>query len=104
MPQEQGVKIEEETRRQIAHFLPDAIAKTLQSYKDFYDSDAGFESAKEFSAHHSACKAAIAHVELLIKLAKWADLPDETGHREEDAELALLLANAEAELKKIQKD
>lgn len=62
------------------------------------------DTVAEVIASNYFDKAAIAHVELLIKLAKWADLPDETGHREEDVELALLLANAEAELKKIQKD
>ena len=91
--------IEQDTRAQIAGFLPDAIATALQSYKNFYIGEAVFETAKEFSAHHAACKAAIAHIELLIKLAKWADIPQEG--RDEDAKLTLLLASAQAELKKI---
>ena len=68
--------IEDETRQSIATFLPDAIGQALKSYYRFSQQSASFE-AKEFSAHHSACKVAIAHIELLIKLARWADLPDQ---------------------------
>ena len=89
------------TRAQIAAFLPDAISTALTSYKNFYDSEAVFETAKDFSAHHAACKAAIAHIELLIKLARWADLPDGTQDADKDAQLALLLASAQSELEKI---
>jgi hypothetical protein len=74
-------KIEGDTRARIAAFLPDAIAKALTSYQLFLEEGA-HNDAKEFKAHHDACKVAIAHLELLIKLAQWADLPDPTaeGH------------------------
>lgn len=94
-------QIEEQTRQQIAAFLPDAISIALKSYRNFYDVEEVFETAKDFAAHHSACKAAIAHIELLIKLAKWADLPNNNNTSTADQELALLLASAEAELQKI---
>lgn len=68
-------KIEHAGREQIALFLPDAIAKALTSYHRFADNSIP-DDAKGFSAHHGACKVAIAHVELLLKLARWADLPD----------------------------
>lgn len=91
-------KIEEKGRIQIAAFLPDAIARALTSYHRFSKQDAPSE-AKEFSAHHSACKVAIAHIELLIKLAKWADLPDakaEDGNRQ--IILAAMMQEAQEEL------
>lgn len=91
-------KAEKEMRRRIAAFLPDAIVTAISSYRDFYGAEQAFETAKDFSAHHSACKAAIAHIELLIKLAKWADLPDQNGHKEDDARLAQLLMDAQKEL------
>jgi hypothetical protein len=94
-------QIEQDTRAQIADFLPDAIATALKSYKNFYDSEVVFETAKDFSAHHAACKAAIAHIELLIKLARWADLPDGMQEADKDMQLALLLASAQTELEKI---
>jgi hypothetical protein len=69
------LKIEAGTRRQIAAFLPDAIALALNSYHRFSQNPPE-EGQKEFAAHHTACKVAISHIDLLIKLAKWADLPD----------------------------
>ncbi len=68
-------QIEMLTRRQIAEFLPTAIETALTSYQLFSESDS-LDNAKDFKAHHDACKIAIAHIELLIKLAQWADLPD----------------------------
>ena len=62
--------IEEGMRQRVAEFLPDAIGNTLESYKDFLERDEQSEQPKEFSAHHSACKVAIAHLELLLKLAQ----------------------------------
>lgn len=69
-------KIENETRARIAAFLPDALAVAIASYQKFAEQPAPDE-AKEFTAHHNACKVAIAHIDLLIKFAKWADLPCE---------------------------
>lgn len=100
---ETSAKPTEEMRDKLSHFLPDALKTALKSYRNFYGQTGGFEDAKEFSAHHTACKAAIAHIELLIKLAKWAELPDPSkaqAEREEkeQAELMLMLADAQAEL------
>lgn len=74
--------IEDETRTQIAKFLPDAIARALKSYEAFAALDQPGTESKEFAAHHSAAKAAIAHIHLLIKLAQWAELPDPLLHEE----------------------
>lgn len=70
------VKIEEATRKQVAVFVPEAIRKAIDSYHGFMDSKIETE-AKKFAEHHGAGKVALAHIELLIKLAKWADV--ETG-------------------------
>ncbi len=91
----QGGSLEENSRAKIAHCLPDAIDCALQSYRRFYGQESSEgASAKDFSAHHSACKTAIAHIELLLKLAAWAQLP----RKDEDAGLALLMADAQLEL------
>ena len=81
--------IEDRTRRRISAFLPDALAKALTSYHLFADREFSVEKPKEFSDHHSACKVAIAHIELLIKLAKWAELPDA---RAKDGNQQIILA------------
>lgn len=65
-------------RAKIACHLPKAFDAAICSYQSFYDT-ALYDDAKSFSAHHSACKAAIAHLQLLIKLADWveADTPED---------------------------
>jgi hypothetical protein len=92
--------IEGQTRAQIAQTLPHAIERAIASYHQFYDQPTPDE-AKEFSAHHSACKAAIAHIELLLKLARWADLPDT---HEDQSDLKVMLEQAQDELNGTQKD
>ena len=92
--------IAEETRQQIATFLPEAIEKTLISYQDFMEQSNvdGEVKAKIFSDHHSACKAAISHLELLLKLARWADVPQ--GGSNESQRLEHMLLEAQERIKK----
>lgn len=98
--------IEEKTRQQIARFLPDALAKALSSYHSFMDKNQPSENdAKEFSQHHTACKAAIAHIELLIKLAQWAHLPDARAEdHNHQIVLAAMLQEAQTELSEARLD
>ena len=91
--------IEAQTRARIAATLPHAIERAIASYHQFYDQPTPSE-AKDFSSHHTACKAAIAHIELLLKLARWADLPDENKG---DTDLAAILAKAREELNGLKK-
>lgn len=62
-------ELDEETRQEVAAFLPVVIRKTLQSYEEFIELSKS-ENSKDFSNYHSACKAAISHLEMLIKLAQ----------------------------------
>lgn len=106
----------EETRKQIARFLPDALAKALGSYHEFMDVDIpkgkpkddeeeGQTSASAFERHHKACKAAIAHIELLIKLAEWAQLPDAAApDHNQQIVISALLQEANSEIKQTKKD
>ena len=90
----QAPSLEDHTRLKIAKYLPGAIDCALQSYRGFYNQKISTDS-KEFLAHHNACKAAIAHIELLLKLAIWAQLPRKET---EDQTLASLMAEAQIEL------
>ena len=86
--------IENQSRVQIAEFLPDAIAKALTSYRVYMETN-----DDAFKVKHTACKTAIAHIELLLKLARWADLPDgDALNRNDQMVLAAVLAEAEGEL------
>lgn len=48
--------------------IPAAMAAALKSYQDFLDRNSD-EAAGDFKDRHTACKAALAHIELLVKLA-----------------------------------
>lgn len=81
--------IDEETRQKIKGFLPSAITNTLESYEGFMHFE-GEGSSKDFASHHSACKIAIAHLELLLKLARWADVTElEKGKNDPFKEILL---------------
>jgi hypothetical protein len=63
------IKLEEATRNQLAEFLPQAIRKAFCSYHSFMQGDPDDEKIKIFKEHHNAGKVALAHIELLLKLA-----------------------------------
>lgn len=92
--------IEDRSRQQIAAFLPDAIARALTSYHVFTIQDVPTTEAKKFSEHHGACRVAVAHIELLLKLARWADLPDlGADNKNDQMMLAAMMREAEEELR-----
>lgn len=85
--------IESGMRERIAEFLPRAVEAALASYQDFSEKE-DVDDAKDFKAHHDACKVAIAHIELLIKLARWADLPDPQVEGEDNRKIMISLVDA----------
>lgn len=50
-----------------ASVFADAVAFNLRTYQDFM-AQVTADNAKDFTAHHTACKAALAHIEALLKL------------------------------------
>lgn len=90
-------QIKEKTRLYLQVFLPEALSRALESYHRFSKREAPQDDAKEFSAHHTACKVAIAHIELLLKLAKWAELPGKDT--EKNKTLVKALSDAEKDLR-----
>lgn len=93
-------KFEEGMRQDIAAFLPTAIQNALNSYIEFSKTPEQSE-AKQFKDHHDACKVCIAHIKLLIELAKWADIPPpELMDEIEQQKLAEIINCANAELER----
>lgn len=90
-------------RREIIKLLPDLLKKALESYSSFMTKQLSDEKttddSKNFKSHHDACKAALAHIQLLIKLANWA----EPGHANTDhpdhSVLATMVSKAESEIR-----
>ena len=85
--------LNQESRAHIAVFLPKALSKALSSYHEFMEQDIP-DDAKGFSAYHSAAKVAIAHVELLMKMAKWT----ETSENKKDDNFTEMISRAEQEV------
>jgi len=78
-------QIEGDMRLRVAEFLPDALNAALLSYQTFSETqatDPKDPKASEFKAHHDACKVALAHIQLLLKLAEMADVPDPDAEHE----------------------
>ena len=91
-------EIHEKLRAQIEEFLPNAIKRALDSYFQFSIEDVEEKESKKFAAHHAAAKAAMAHIELLLKLAKMAEIPEEALGQGGTAELEKALKKAHIEI------
>lgn len=89
---------EDEMKQAIAGFVPTAIKRAFASYVEYSEAPQEINGHKDFAGHHSACKVAISHIELLLKLAKWAEVPEVTkgaGINNEDLEKLIIKANME---------
>lgn len=64
---------EEYARSEITAILKETTEKAVASYYCYARKDLKEENAKEVTEYHKSCKVAAAHLDLLIKLARWAD-------------------------------
>jgi hypothetical protein len=79
-------------RAQISAQLETAATRVIESYQTFMNDEPDAGDARAFAAHHAACKAALAHLDLLMRLAKAAGV--DTDAAEGGEEQARLLAEA----------
>ncbi|MGE5515316.1 MAG: hypothetical protein ACM31D_05790 [Bacteroidota bacterium] len=86
----------EAVRRQIQTSLPERVRAALSGYERFTAEEPPAD-AKGFAAWHAAAKAALAHVEVLVKLMRWAEGRAETEGAAEDG-LDTLLCQARTAL------
>jgi adenosylmethionine-8-amino-7-oxononanoate aminotransferase len=82
-------------RGQISAQLETAASRVIESYHSFMNDEPEAGDARAFAAHHAACKAALAHLDLLLKLARLAGVEADAAGDEEQMSL---LAKARAEL------
>ncbi|HLO77117.1 MAG TPA: hypothetical protein VK196_11745 [Magnetospirillum sp.] len=75
-----GQPAADDLRRLVHGALPERIRFALAAYQRF-TADEPPSDAKGFAAWHAAAKAALAHMEVLVKLLRWAE-----GGSEADAE------------------
>lgn len=89
-------------RRGLQASLPERIRVALAGYERFTAEDPPAD-AKGFGAWHGAAKAALAHVEALVKLARWAEGKDDAGTDGDDG-LGRMLAEARHALGRLDQD
>lgn len=82
--------------------LPERIRVVLEGYHRFTAEEPPADS-KGFGAWHAAAKAALAHVEVLVKLVRWAEAPATATESAEDG-LEDLLGQARRALGHLQDD
>ena len=80
----------QQTCQKIMIYLPEALAQTLNHYKTLQNIDMAAD-AKSFAAYQAACKAALQHMEYLLRLSSrmgGAAMPAESTltHLLEDAQ------------------
>lgn len=88
-------KIEEATRQKVAKLIPIIADKAIRSYQDMVNTGGqNFMLNNNQKAYYEACKAAVSHLQLLLKLAEWAEVPLEKSDLIGD-EIKLLLENSQ---------
>ncbi len=88
----------EEFRHGLSQRFPDLLDRVMEGYLSFSGDNQKEEDAKEFSTHHGACKAALAHLDLLIKLAAWAEKGGEDGSLPQGENIEKLIDEAHTAL------
>lgn len=97
----------DEVRKKIVGALPDVLAKALTDYQQFLDKTKKetAETPQEFKARHDACKAALGHIALIVKLAQQVMAGDDgAGDPNQKIVLEALLADARQELENYEKN
>lgn len=87
-------------RRDLVDRLPRLLDKALSTYA-YFASAPPPEGAKDFTAFQASCRAALAHIHLLIKLAQWAQsvaADNDPSGADEDERIHRLIEEAEVAL------
>ena len=80
----------ETSRNAIARLIPDAMERAVASYRGFVAREIPLE-AKDFKDHHLAGRTALAHLEALLRLARWTAVP--AGETDDDLDALLTEAS-----------
>jgi hypothetical protein len=87
-------------RAELLRDLPGDIKRVRNAYRRAAQQAALLRDAKDFNTHQAACKAALGHLDGLIKLLRWAS--EGAGDANEDgpekADVDQLIAEARREL------
>jgi len=87
----------EDFRRDLSGWLPERLELAAASYRRFTTVDAP-EDTKAFAAHQAACRASLAHIDLLMRLAHWVQSNSDRLNATNEDDLDRLLVEAEIAL------
>lgn len=87
---------DKEIKERVAKFLPRALEIAIAAHK--FSSVQKDKDAGTMKKHHEASKAAAAHIELLMKLARKVDVENGDIEKESGENLSELLERAKQEL------
>ena len=91
-------------RQRLKDALPERIGKAMTDYDAFHLGDPPAD-AKGFAAHHAACRAALAHIDMLTKLLVWANGDEEAPDPSDStAGVGDLIAQARAAIGEVDDD
>ena len=90
-------------RDELLRDLPGDIKRVRNAYRRAAQQAALLRDAKDFIAHQTACKAGLGHLEILIKLLRWASGDDRRAENGkvstgEDVDVEKLIKEARAAL------
>lgn len=92
MPTNENLAPADASREKVSHALPHALLQALDNYRLLAFSEAP-EDAKAFQQHQAACKAALQHLDALLKLMAG---PAGDGKAMSSGDTQKLIARAEA--------
>jgi len=84
--------------RHFADWLPERLETAAADYRRF-TAVAPPEDTKAFAAHQSACRGSLAHLHLLMRLARWTENACDPSRVANDDDLDRLFDEAQAALK-----
>jgi hypothetical protein len=88
----------EEFYRDLSGWLPERIKMAAANYRRFTAADPS-EDTKAFAAHEAACRASLAHIHLLIRLARWSESAGDPSKLDGARNLDQLFDEAEMAIK-----
>jgi hypothetical protein len=85
-------------RRDLSGWLPERLGIAAANYRQFTAVDPP-DDTKAFAAHQAACRASLAHIHLLMRLAHWVENTSDPLSKVDEDDLDRLFDEAEIALK-----
>jgi len=94
----EGSNTMEDFYRDLCGWLPERIEMATANYRRF-TAAAPPEDTKAFAAHEAACRASLAHIHLLMRLARWGESSSDPSSADRERNLDQLFGEAEIYIK-----